>query len=113
MSENDAIRIMIVDDHAVGRSGLAAFLLAATSRTLSAAQEYDAVYGDGANTITLATGSPGAVYPLLRNSILEHGGVMETVSDEEAFRAMHVMAKMDGLSMEPAAAMACAPGSGH
>ncbi|MFN2223047.1 MAG: response regulator transcription factor [Chloroflexota bacterium] len=28
MSENDAIRIMIVDDHAVVRSGLAAFLLA-------------------------------------------------------------------------------------
>jgi threonine synthase len=48
------------------------------------------------------------VYPLLRNSILEHGGVMETVTDEDAFRAMHIMAKMDGLSMEPAAAMACA-----
>ena len=57
---------------------------------------------------TVATGSPGAVYPLLRNSILEYGGVMETVTDEEAFRAMHIMAKMDGLSMEPAAAMACA-----
>jgi threonine synthase len=57
---------------------------------------------------TLATGSPGAVYPFLRRIILEHGGVMEVVTDEEAFRAMHVMAKMDGLSMEPAAAMACA-----
>jgi threonine synthase len=57
---------------------------------------------------TVATGSPGAVYPFLRSIILEHGGVMEIVSDEEAFRAMHVMAKMDGLSMEPAAAMACA-----
>jgi threonine synthase len=57
---------------------------------------------------TVATGSPGAVYPLLRNAILEHGGVMETVTDEDAFRAMHIMAKMDGLSMEPAAAMACA-----
>ncbi len=57
---------------------------------------------------TVATGSPGAVYPFLRNVILEHGGVMEAVTDEEAFRAMHVMAKMDGLSMEPAAAMACA-----
>ncbi|GAB4532505.1 MAG: hypothetical protein Kow0063_13120 [Anaerolineae bacterium] len=57
---------------------------------------------------TVATGSPGAVYPFLRNIILNHGGAMETVTDEEAFRAMHVMAKMDGLSMEPAAAMACA-----
>jgi len=33
---------------------------------------------------------------------------MDSVTDEEAFRAMHVMAKMDGLSMEPAAAIACA-----
>jgi threonine synthase len=57
---------------------------------------------------TVATGSPGAVYPFLRNIILAHGGVMEAVTDEEAFRAVHVMAKMDGLSMEPAAAMACA-----
>jgi threonine synthase len=57
---------------------------------------------------TVATGSPGAVYPFLRNIILEHGGAMEAVTDEEAFRAMHVMAKMDGLSVEPAAAIACA-----
>ena len=57
---------------------------------------------------TLATGSPGAVYPFLRKVVLDHGGVMESVSDEETFRAMHVMAKMEGLSMEPAAATACA-----
>ena len=57
---------------------------------------------------TVATGNPGPVYPFLRDIVLKHGGAMETVTDEEAFRAMHVMAKMDGLSMEPAAAMACA-----
>ena len=57
---------------------------------------------------TVATGSPGAVYPYLRNIILEHGGAMETVSDEDAFRTMHLMAQMEGLSMEPASAMACA-----
>jgi threonine synthase len=57
---------------------------------------------------TVATGSPGAVYPYLRNLILTHGGTMETVSDSEAFKAMHLMAQMDGLSMEPASAMACA-----
>jgi len=57
---------------------------------------------------TVATGSPGAVYPFLRNIILRHGGAMETVTDEEAFRAMRVMASMDGLSMEAAAAVACA-----
>lgn len=57
---------------------------------------------------TVATGTPGTVYPYLRNIVLTQGGIMETVSDGEAFRAMHVMAQMDGLSMEPAAAMACA-----
>ncbi len=57
---------------------------------------------------TVATGYPGAAYPFLRRVMLEHGGAFETVSDQEAFRAMHVMAKMDGISMEPAAAMAFA-----
>lgn len=57
---------------------------------------------------TVATGRPGPAYSFLRRVILENGGTFEVVSDEEAFRAMHVMAKMDGISMEPAAAMAFA-----
>jgi threonine synthase len=57
---------------------------------------------------TLSTGNPGAAYSMLRGIILEHGGTMEMVSDEEAFRAMHVMAKMEGISVEPAAAVAFA-----
>ena len=57
---------------------------------------------------TIATGRPGPAYPFLRRVIMENGGAFEMVSDEEAFRAMHVMAKMDGLSMEPAAAVAFA-----
>ncbi|HSJ52537.1 MAG TPA: pyridoxal-phosphate dependent enzyme, partial [Anaerolineae bacterium] len=44
----------------------------------------------------------------LRRIILEHGGTMEAVSDDESFRAMHVMAKMDGLSVEPASGLAFA-----
>jgi threonine synthase len=57
---------------------------------------------------TLATGNPGRGYALLKQFIEKHGGVMESVSDEEAYRAVHVMAKMEGLSMEPAAAVAFA-----
>jgi threonine synthase len=53
---------------------------------------------------TLATGQPGRVYSLLRKQILKHGGVMESVSDEDAFRAMHVVAKMEGMAVEPATA---------
>jgi threonine synthase len=57
---------------------------------------------------TVATGKPGAAYPYLRRVLMEHGGAFEKVSDGEAFRAMHVLAKMDGISMEPASAMAFA-----
>ena len=52
--------------------------------------------------ITLATGKPGIAYAALRRAVLASDGVMETTTDEEGFRAMHVMAKMDGISMEPA-----------
>lgn len=55
---------------------------------------------------TLATGDPGRTYTLLRERIQNgSGGVFESVTDEEAFRAMHFTAKMEGLSVEPAAAV--------
>jgi threonine synthase len=57
---------------------------------------------------TVATGYPGLAYTHLRSIVLQHGGLFESVTDDEAFRAMHVMAKMDGLSMEPAAGLAFA-----
>jgi len=57
---------------------------------------------------TLATGDPGRTYTLLRKQILQTGGTFEMVSDQEAFRAMHFLAKMEGLSIEPAAGVAVA-----
>jgi threonine synthase len=57
---------------------------------------------------TLATGDPGRAYNLLAKAVRETRGVFESVSDEEAFRAMHVLAKMEGISAEPAAAVAFA-----
>jgi threonine synthase len=57
---------------------------------------------------TLSTGNPGRGYRLLKDHIERYGGTMESVSDDEAYRAVHVMAKMEGLSMEPAAAVAFA-----
>jgi threonine synthase len=56
----------------------------------------------------LATGNPGPAYPYLRNLILTHGGAFVKVDDQASFRAMRVMAQLEGLSMEPAAAVACA-----
>ncbi len=56
----------------------------------------------------LATGNPGPAYPYLRNLILTYGGAFVKVDDQASFRAMRVMAQIEGLSMEPAAAVACA-----
>jgi threonine synthase len=58
---------------------------------------------------TLSTGDPGRAYTLLRQRMLEGaGGTFDSVTDEDAFRAMHVVAKTEGLSIEPAAAVAFA-----
>lgn len=58
---------------------------------------------------TLATGDPGRTYTLLRQGMLQGGGgVFESVSDEETFHTMHILAKMEGISVEPAAAVAFA-----
>jgi threonine synthase len=54
---------------------------------------------------TLATGDPGRAYTLLRQQVLATGGAFESVTDDEALRAMHILAKMEGLSAEPAAAV--------
>ena len=57
---------------------------------------------------TLATGTPGRSYKILRKQMQDFNGLFESVTDEEAFRAMHVLAKMEGISAEPAAAAAFA-----
>ncbi len=55
---------------------------------------------------TLATGDPGRTYTLLFDRILDTGkGLFESVSDDETFRTIHILAKMEGLSVEPAAAV--------
>ncbi len=57
---------------------------------------------------TLATGDPGRSYEFLRKIVDGTNGAFESVSDADAFRAMHVLAKMEGISAEPAAAVAFA-----
>lgn len=65
---------------------------------------------------TLSTGDPGRTYSVLRQRMLAagekcpvaNGGAFDSVSDEETFRAMHILAKMEGFSVEPAAAVAVA-----
>lgn len=58
---------------------------------------------------TLSTGDPGRTYTLLRQRMLATGGgTFESVTDEETFRTMHTLAKLEGVSVEPAAAVAFA-----
>ena len=54
---------------------------------------------------TLATGVPGEAYEVLRELIIEHGGTIDAITDSEAFNALHLVAKMDGISVEPATAV--------
>lgn len=71
-------------------------------------EEVEPVLQPRTRVITLATGNPGPAYNFLARVIREQGGAFEAISDQETFRAMHVMAKLNGLSMEPAAALAFA-----
>ncbi len=57
---------------------------------------------------TLATGKPGKAYQVLRELILTYGGTMTAVTDGEAFRALKLLAQMDGISVEPATAVTIA-----
>lgn len=56
----------------------------------------------------LSTGDPGSTYTYLWNLIQRYGGAMESVADSEAFAAMRMLAKTDGLAVEPATAVAFA-----
>ncbi len=58
--------------------------------------------------IILSTGDPGKAYTYLWKLTQTHGGVMEAVSDAEAFSAMRALAKTEGMAVEPAAAVAFA-----
>jgi len=58
--------------------------------------------------IILSTGDPGKAYTYLYNLTEQYGGVMESVTDAEAFAAMRSLAKSEGMAVEPATAVAFA-----
>ena len=69
----------------------------------------DPVLSPKTHITTLTTGDPGRAYTLLRQRMLDAGGgTIDHVSDEDAFRALSLVAKVEGLSIEPAAAVAFA-----
>lgn len=56
----------------------------------------------------LATGKPGFAYQILKKAADQYGGTMISVSDGDAFRAMRRVARLEGISVEPAASVAFA-----
>ena len=56
----------------------------------------------------LSTGNPGKTYTYLQKILRTVGGAMESVTDAEAFAAMHAMARTEGIAVEPATAVAFA-----
>lgn len=58
--------------------------------------------------IILSTGDPGKAYTYLWKLTEQFGGVMESVTDAEAFAAMRALAKSEGMAVEPATAVAFA-----
>lgn len=69
----------------------------------------DPILNPKTHITTLSTGDPGRTYTLLRERMLSFGGgAFESVSDEETFRTIHILAKLEGISTETAAAVAFA-----
>jgi len=58
--------------------------------------------------IILSTGDPGKSYTYLWKLTQQFGGMMESVTDAEAFAAMRALAKSEGMAVEPATAVAFA-----
>ena len=55
---------------------------------------------------TLATADPGHTYTVLYQRIKQYGGIFESVTDEESFQMVQKLARLEGISVEPAAAVA-------
>jgi threonine synthase len=74
------------------------------------AEKTDVVASPATNISTLSTGDPGRTYEILRGYLTKPNSrsLFESVSDEDAFRATHIVAKMEGISLEPAASVAFA-----
>lgn len=54
---------------------------------------------------TLATGNPGRAYELLYDYVQQNGGHFTSASDDEAFDATVILARTEGISVEPATAV--------
>lgn len=56
----------------------------------------------GTVIVTLATGNPGRAYEIIYDYVQEYGGHFVSATDEEAFNAIKLLARNEGISVEPA-----------
>src|SRR5574341_2584721 len=77
-------------------------------RAFKAGREVAEAVIPNTHIIILSTGDPGKTYTYLWNLTQQYGGVMESVTDAEAFSAMRSLAKSEGMAVEPATAVAFA-----
>ncbi len=76
------------------------------SQGLDVADPLEEIHTDVEN---LCSKDPGRVYTLLSRRIeQESGGKFESVSDKETYKAMQLLARMEGISAEPSAAVSFA-----
>ena len=68
----------------------------------------DVISQPNTSIATLATGDPGIAYPILKEIISTSRGTAESCTDSEAFEMMHRLARLEGVSAEPATAVAFA-----
>ena len=54
---------------------------------------------------TLSTGNPGRAYQMLYDVMVRYGGAAASASDSEAFNATRIVARTEGVSIEPATAV--------
>lgn len=57
---------------------------------------------------TLSTGNPGRAYQILWDLMNKYGGAAASASDEEAFQVTRLLARAEGISVEPATAVGLA-----
>jgi len=57
---------------------------------------------------TLATANPGRAYQILWDKMTQYGGSATSATDEEAFETTRILAETEGISVEPATAVAFA-----
>jgi len=104
------LRLMELVEHAPGMGMIQPEGCAPMAQAFSQGIDtVDPILSPTSSIESLITIDPGRAYSLLRNRMdHESGGVFETVTDKETYKAISLMHRLEGISLEPAAGVAFA-----